>query len=531
MSIEVNKTDRIVNVTVEKKYGTNGTDGKSIEADIDIAGQRVGFKQEGEANFQYIDLPKLEFDDLTQEEKDSLKLTFDQLTQAEKDSLKGEQGEQGIQGIQGDPGSDANVTQANIESALPYTIANNSIKNTPYVYPSWFGGLKISANIHNGKGITSFDPEILIEDKLLTYPPYYISPNGSDSNDGLSPNTPKSNIQNAITSGAKLIYLLPGIYNRNINTDSITVTDDLFLIGIGEVQISTAQAGLSWSLNSGSTYSTSRSGVESVIDTEEYQDDGRYFLNTRVYDLTTCQNTPGTWFQSGSTLYVHRKNGNQPNDNVLANVSVSQRIYSESGFICLKNLEFLNHEIYIESTSVSTTATGIVKNCKKVYPREDYNGNGKNGITINSLKKCYIYNCIIGNQVLDCINFHDTLGVGGEYIEVNNTAYNPGINNGGSNQCSTFHDGVKGVRIGCNYYGGNPQVIADVDVGTETILIGCEVNSENATVAIRATDADIFGCNIYGEGTIDELNSSNGGVTVKNSITEIGGTSGSVTIT
>jgi hypothetical protein len=105
MSIEVNKTDRIVNVTVEKKYG------KSIEADIDIAGQRVGFKQEGEANFTYIDLPKLTFDELTEAQQDSLKLTFDQLTQAEKDSLKG---------------SDANVTQENIENALPYVIAKDN---------------------------------------------------------------------------------------------------------------------------------------------------------------------------------------------------------------------------------------------------------------------------------------------------------------------------------------------------------------------------------------------------------------------
>jgi lysophospholipase L1-like esterase len=82
MSIEVNKTERIIDVTVIKKFG------KSIEADIDIAGQRVGFKQEGEANFEYIDLPKLTFDELTEEQQDSLKLTFDQLTQAEKDSLK-----------------------------------------------------------------------------------------------------------------------------------------------------------------------------------------------------------------------------------------------------------------------------------------------------------------------------------------------------------------------------------------------------------------------------------------------------------
>jgi lysophospholipase L1-like esterase len=107
MSIEVNKTERIIDVTVIKKFG------KSIEADIDIAGQRVGFKQEGEANFTYIDLPKLEFDDLSQAQKDSLKLTFDQLTQAEKDSLKltfndltqaekdslkGEKGDMAIQG-------------------------------------------------------------------------------------------------------------------------------------------------------------------------------------------------------------------------------------------------------------------------------------------------------------------------------------------------------------------------------------------------------------------------------------------------
>jgi hypothetical protein len=94
----INKTDRVVNSTIYRKYGV---DGKSIEADIDIANQRVGFKQEGEANFEYIDLPKLEFDDLTQAEKDSLK------------------------------GSDANVTSENIATALGYTPADADDVQTP----------------------------------------------------------------------------------------------------------------------------------------------------------------------------------------------------------------------------------------------------------------------------------------------------------------------------------------------------------------------------------------------------------------
>jgi hypothetical protein len=158
MSIEVNKTDRIVNVTVEKKFG------KSIEADIDIAGQRVGFKQEGEANFTYIDLPKLEFDDLTQGQKDSLKLTFDQLTQAEKDSLKG---------------SDANVTLENIESALG---GKPVLKNELIANVKDFGALGNGVNddseaientityiFENGGGSVYYPPGIYIAEDLSVY--------------------------------------------------------------------------------------------------------------------------------------------------------------------------------------------------------------------------------------------------------------------------------------------------------------------------------------------------------------------------
>jgi hypothetical protein len=165
MSIEVNKTDRIIDVTVIKKFG------KSIEADIDIANQRVGFKQEGEANFTYIDLPKLEFDDLTQAQKDSLKLTFDQLTQAEKDSLKltfddltqaekdSLKGEKGDIAIQGEYISYATLADAQAVSPKPsdgtlFQVEEESNKGV-YTFQS------------GEAGGTKFEREILLQDHIL----------------------------------------------------------------------------------------------------------------------------------------------------------------------------------------------------------------------------------------------------------------------------------------------------------------------------------------------------------------------------
>jgi hypothetical protein len=129
----INKTDRVVNSTIDRKYGV---DGKSIEADIDIAGQRVGFKQEGEANFEYIDLPKLEFDDLTQAEKDSLK------------------------------GSDANVTSENIENSTGVKIEKKAESSIIHSYGNLVNSNAAASSILNG---TVSDPNILGKKVILKY--------------------------------------------------------------------------------------------------------------------------------------------------------------------------------------------------------------------------------------------------------------------------------------------------------------------------------------------------------------------------
>ena len=418
------------------------------------------------------------------------------------------------------------VTAENIETALGFTPTN--IKNNLFIYPEWYTGLKIQSELKNGFGFTNFDPEQLIEDKLLTYTPYFVSKTGSDSYDGLSPETAKFNVLAAINAGAKLIYILPGLYRRDEFTNALTVSNDLFIIGIGKVQISTAQKGLTWTNVSGNVYSATRSAVDTVLDTEIFQTDGRYYINEKVADLAMCEVTPGSWFQNGSTFYVHRKNGVAPDDTLLVNVNMDLRIFSSSHTVFFKNLEFLSSGLELEGIDSLSTMVGIIKNCKVLYPRTDSNGSKRNGIYLKNVKEGYVYGCEVANQDADGINGHDVAGVGSKIVEIYSNVYN--INNiTGSNQCSTMHDGIQSIRIGCNYRSGINQVVADVNPGTQSLMIGCEINSENVPIAFYGADSYLFGCRVYGGGKLKEIDSTYG-MTLENCFLEVDTSEGNVTI-
>jgi hypothetical protein len=82
----------------------------------------------------------------------------------------------------------------------------------------------------------------------------------------------------------------------------------------GEPVISSMhQAGLVWTIESGSTYqATFTDEVVNVADALNLTADGDYTLLTLAASLVACRATAGSYFVSGTTIYVHTSDGRLP---------------------------------------------------------------------------------------------------------------------------------------------------------------------------------------------------------------------------
>ena len=108
---------------------------------------------------------------------------------------------------------------------------------------------------------------------------------------------------------------------------------------------------------------------------------------------------------------------------------------------------------------------------------------GKNdSISFNGKYKCFLFNCMASYSSKDCFNYHATSNKS-LAVEINCIAYNAGVKkvNGGnttqhSNNCSTAHNGMNMLRVGCSYWNGEGAIVADVN-NCYSISIGCEVGT------------------------------------------------------
>lgn len=422
-------------------------------------------------------------------------------------------------------------------------VANTAIKNQQYNYPDWFTGFKIPISVLNGNITHNFDVTRYVENKIGgrfedVLSVRYVSPSGNNSNDGLTPANAKLTVQNAISDGGELIYLLPGTYLRDSFLSgnlSLTGGQKVFIIGIGDVFITNAQGGLSWTLDSDDTYSATRSGVADVIDKAFNNSDGYPLEYPLVGDLATCKATPGSWFQSGSTLYVHCLDGRSPDSSVLPEIVITNNVSGTDGIFYLENVVFARVPWTITGDNSSAELFVYMKSVTKPYTNFDaFSSSRHNGFYTNSFVECILQKCVTLNDKRDGFNYHDTQTVGdSKALEIDCFASNPGTDDANTNnQCSTAHSAIRITRINGSYFGGKNTTIADVNAGIQSVLIGCEINAGKAdtTWALILADADVFACKIYGDKLIGEVDESQGGITVRNSILEISGTTGEVTI-
>ena len=311
---------------------------------------------------------------------------------------------------------------------------------------------------------------------------YYVSPSGATGNNGLTPATPKLSIGAMLTTaaGAATPWVriniaagdygwngmrMPGISWPNKNVILKVTSGNAFC---GPFYRGT---GLPWALNSGTTYSTTRSAVYEVRDytsTNSYGDPIRYTL---AADLTACQATPNSWFQSGSTLYVNNGVG-QPGANVLVLVTGDNSIWSQNKTAIIDggasgSITFLGGQ--------TSCFRAIGTNDQTVYARRAY-------FRFSKADDCYetigtglslAYQCKVSGSYLDGFNYHSNGAALPTAIEIECEGYDCGSSGTGTNNASTIHDGGAIVRVSGSYQGTDGPVIADVNDGTRSWNVTC----------------------------------------------------------
>lgn len=357
----------------------------------------------------------------------------------------------------------ANVSSEKVKKSLPFKYIqpkNFTLKSHLLYSKIYTDGL--------GKYSADFNIENLQKQTGVTY---YVSYNGSDNNDGLTKETPFNNLSTAISKNDIGTLMIEGgnYYRSNAGILFGNMNKDINIIGYnGKPKIFGADY-LKFTDLSGYTNvkQAKRSAVSRVIDNSVIDEYGDYYELQKVDSIEEVENTKYSWYSDASNVYI---NGD-----------------SETT-VCLINIDMVNikgdYNIYLENIELiggrrtlrldSSTGTLVLNNCKLSYSIQS-NGNG---IEMVGGRYAISKNTEISKQMMDGFNYHK--GTNGElpyFIEIDCVGRDNGIMKGKggsrSDNGSTAHDGIKGIRINGLYARNDGGNIADVNTGTETLNLGC----------------------------------------------------------
>ena len=289
---------------------------------------------------------------------------------------------------------------------------------------------------------------------------------------------------------------------------------------------------LTWTSVGGGVYSASRSVVTSIFDRKYLDSLGSPSALKLVGSLTECTDTPGSAFldyASGSTIYVHLLDNRAPDTSVVVTLNVGSWnwVQADTGAVFLENLEcYLSRADFdgLRLSSSTTPNTAVFQTSNVGFLGASYNG-----LSIVRTNVVYNKSSFASYNGRDGFNYHDGVssnsgmsiyestcfgGYAGAVSYVRDSVQT------GSDNCSTAHDGMEILRVGCNYAYSKGGVVADVNGAlslnygvstaysntddpllrrnfyhnadtTGTIrsmyLIGCSSDSENDCFAISTT--------------------------------------------
>lgn len=318
---------------------------------------------------------------------------------------------------------------------------------------------------------------------------YYVSPAGSDTNNGTSENTPFKSLLKAYQTASNndTIILLDGIYRRSEGWGNQRIQKNVNIIGKnkGEVKIVYGDSHI-YTKTTGATnvYQVNRSNVAKVIDVSldeigiEYQ---------KAISIADCDLKEGSWYSDGTILYIHAIGHESPDNDTVFVLLRGEHFYSNSDF-----QEVL---LYLEGISIYGGNTGNLTVDATNFPISIFSkninflyGSGYGGeadaLNINGASYAFFQNCIAAYSDKDGFNYtaYNNAGVkkiSPYFIEVNCKGFGNGLKNSiagseNTNNGTTAHEGAVGIRINGEYFGNMGANVADVQMGTQSINLGCK---------------------------------------------------------
>src|SRR5699024_8719409 len=178
------------------------------------------------------------------------------------------------------------------------------------------------------------------------------------------------------------------------------------------------------------------------------------------------------YFIDGTIVYANADN--MPNTDIVPVMSSTNiQTTSLSSNIYFENINFIGGRNCVE-LNLNSSNSAFFNNCSFKYCASDY----FNGLAIIGGKNIVLNNCTANNNSLDGFNYH--IGSDGSkpfIIEIGCVGLNNGSEKGTagvkSNNGTTIHDGLKGIRVNGLYGRNDGGNVADVNEGTETWNLGC----------------------------------------------------------
>lgn len=315
----------------------------------------------------------------------------------------------------------------------------------------------------------------------------HVSTTGSDANTGVGSylgdfSNAKKGVDSAISYGNSLgaayqIVVKSGTYVRNDTWNTAIPTQPLYMRGWYEGgkenrPLLSMHDALTWTIDVTYTncYTTTRSATLRVLDVAATKDlYGDVIELALVASASACNSTPGSWYITGSTVYVHRTDeAAVTNENTWAEISVTDiRTGATASDIYVEGIQFWGGAIEVNGNPTNTAcfvdcdfkwqggATSIVD----AMPLLDYNV----GVFVR---------CVAAHAYKDGFNAHKV----GANIPAMLTLDCVGYANGDSTQTScngwTTHDGVMAIDVNGEYFCNRGANVIPVSDGTQSWLVG-----------------------------------------------------------
>ena len=329
---------------------------------------------------------------------------------------------------------------------------------------------------------------------------YYVAPFALDGSAGTSvkgtdkanPTTFRALMQRSSTplADGDTIVFADGVYRDTaiLGDTKREILRNINLIAENPGKVFWANVGtkLSYTSQGNGIYTTTQSNIAKVV---QLLDSERCITTElkNVNSADTCAAEPGTYYMGSSDmLYVHMFMGLEPtyeNLFVLLNYGfpvIDVACTSQNVSLYLEGINFLGgtpSTMNIMNSDTYSQAKIYAKNCKFLHAYDS--ALERDAVSIRGATWAMFENCYAGFSSKDGFNYHVRKSIIPKFIEINCIGANNGIDGVASGSAptqngSTSHDGVKGIRIGGKYYNNYGCNVADVMENTVTVNILCD---------------------------------------------------------